>query len=141
MNAKKKNWESYFIKIIYINLSNNIGYLKKIAVDLNRAEAPVSPSQCQNGFSQTNTDPNSPGQHSPNRPPENGLTQNNWTSSSTLIYTRSSPSNYGKSKSFILDVFKVIFKICTIFFYLLFFLFSICRVSWCTTGYKFSLHF
>lgn len=65
-----------------------------VGVDLNRTEAPVSPSQCQNGFSQTNADPNSPGQHSPNRPQENGLTQNNWTSTSTLIYTRSSPSNY-----------------------------------------------
>lgn len=77
----------------------------------------MSPSQCQNGFSQTNADPNSPGQHSPNRPQENGLTQNNWTSTSTLIYTRSSPSNYGKSKSFILDVFKVIFKIFINFFF------------------------
>lgn len=70
-------------------------------MDVGRSEGAVSPSHChQNGFSQ-NANPNSPGQHSPTRQQENGLPQTNWTSSSTLIYTRSSPSSYCKFLLFV----------------------------------------
>lgn len=63
-------------------------------MDGSQTQGSVSPSHShQNGFAQpvsNNANPNSPGSHhSPNSQQGNASSQSNWTTTSTLIYTRS----------------------------------------------------
>lgn len=80
-----------------------------LLVDGSHPRGPVSPTHShQNGFllPVNNADPNSPKNHIPPNSQQAGtLTQANWTTSSTLIYTRSMQppqSNYCKSVDYIL---------------------------------------